>query len=45
MNRRIMEENVQLEEEQKAQRQYFDKVVDTNVPTPAFFEMFGTSSR
>lgn len=34
-----------LEEEQKAQREYNEKVVNTNVPTPSFFEMFGTSSR
>lgn len=45
INKHIMEENVRLEEEQRAQREYFDKVVDTNVPTPTFFEMFGTSSR
>ncbi|XP_026280117.1 RIB43A-like with coiled-coils protein 2 [Frankliniella occidentalis] len=45
INKRIMEDNVRLEEEQKAQREYFEKVVDTNVPTPTFFEMFGTSSR
>ncbi|KAJ1529139.1 hypothetical protein ONE63_005948 [Megalurothrips usitatus] len=45
ISRMIMEENKQLEEGQKAQHEYFEKVVDTNVPGPAFFEMFGTTSR
>lgn len=45
MNHEVREENERLAMEQKQNQEYINKVVNTNQPTPEYFDKFNTTAR
>jgi hypothetical protein len=45
LNHEVREENERLAMEQKQNQQYVNKVINTNQPTPEYFDQFNRTAR
>jgi hypothetical protein len=45
LDKKILEENRRLSQEQTTNREYMEHVIFTNVPTEAYYNQFNTTTR
>lgn len=45
LDKQLAEENLKMAEEQKSRKQFLEKVVYTNRPTPEYYDQFNKSTR